>query len=121
MPGITVDGNSFSDVASASVAAVDRARNGEGPSLIECLTYRTRGHSRSDRNRYRTKEEIDSWSERDPIPRFESELLSFGVLNEAQIAEVRDLAEQEIQAALEFAKASPNPDPLQVTNFVYSN
>lgn len=121
MPGITVDGNAFSDVVTASIAAVERARNNEGPSLIECLTYRTRGHSRSDRNRYRTKDEIDFWSSRDPIPRFESELLSFGILSEAQIAEVREIAEQEIQSALEFAKASPNPDPLQVTDFVYSN
>ena len=121
MPGITVDGNSFSDVASASVEAVARAKSGEGPTLIECLTYRTRGHSRSDRNRYRTKEEIDAWAARDPIPRFEGELLNFGILNETMIAEVREAAEREIQSALEFAKSSPDPDPLQVANFVYSS
>ena len=75
MPGVIVDGNIFSEVAEASHAAVERARAGEGPTLIECKTYRYRGHSKSDRNRYRTKEEIEDWmSNRDPIALFESEL-----------------------------------------------
>ena len=63
MPGVIVDGNNFADVAEASFLAVERARGGDGPTLIEAKTYRTRGHSRSDRNRYRTSEEIESVEE----------------------------------------------------------
>ena len=121
MPGVIVDGNSFADVAAASLEAVARARRGEGPTLIECKTYRTRGHSRSDRNRYRTREEIDAWVARDPIPRFEQELLEFGILKDADLATIRDEAEADIEAALAFAVASASPDPLDVTRYVYSN
>ena len=74
MPGVIVDGNDFAQVAQAAFDAVERARRGDGPSLIESKTYRIRGHSRSDRNRYRTKEEIDAWLARDPILAFEREL-----------------------------------------------
>ncbi|MEL6232794.1 MAG: thiamine pyrophosphate-dependent dehydrogenase E1 component subunit alpha, partial [Pseudomonadota bacterium] len=70
MPGRTVDGNDLSAVAEAVDAAVSRARAGAGPSLVESLTYRWRGHSKSDRNRYRSKDEIAAWMEKDPIPRF---------------------------------------------------
>ena len=75
MPGVIVNGNIFSEVAEASHAAVERARAGEGPTLIESKTYRYRGHSKSDRNRYRTKEEIEDWiANRDPIALFEADL-----------------------------------------------
>ena len=79
MPGVIVDGNAIADVEEAIAEAIARARRGEGPSLVECKTYRTRGHSRSDRNRYRTKEEIEEWKARDPIPRFEVELMAHGI------------------------------------------
>ncbi|WP_280514513.1 thiamine pyrophosphate-dependent dehydrogenase E1 component subunit alpha [Chthonobacter albigriseus] len=118
MPGVIVDGNDFAAVASASMAAVDRAKRGEGPTLIECKTYRTRGHSRSDRNRYRTKEEIEAWVQRDPIPRFEQELIGLGFLTAAEAEEIRAAAAAEIDEAYEFAKASPSPDPADVTRFV---
>ena len=70
MPGVIVDGNASPMSEEAMAAAIARARRGEGPSLIECKTYRTRGHSKSDRNRYRTKEEIEEWKARDPIRAF---------------------------------------------------
>ncbi len=70
MPGETVDGNDIMAVYEAVNQAVERARAGEGPSLIENVTYRYRGHSKSDANRYRTKEEIEEWKGKDPIPRF---------------------------------------------------
>jgi len=121
IPGVIVDGNRFADVAEAAFAAVERARRGEGPTLIESKTYRIRGHSRSDRNRYRTKEEIESWIARDPIKLFTADLKKFGLTTEAEIAGIRQSVEEEITAAIEFAKASPSPDPAQVTRYVYSN
>jgi len=121
MPGVTVFGNDFSAVAEASTEAVDRARRGEGPSLIETKTYRHRGHSKSDRNRYRTKEEIEEWKAlRDPISLFETELKQFGIMDDAGIASVREAVEAEIAAGIAFAKDSPLPSTADVLNFVYT-
>lgn len=121
MPGITVFGNDFSAVAEAATEAVDRARRGEGPSLIETKTYRHRGHSKSDRNRYRTKEEIEEWKAlRDPISLFETELKQFGIMDDAAIAQVREAVEAEIAAGIAFAKDSPMPSTADVLNFVYT-
>ena len=121
MPGVVVDGNDFSAVAEASTNAVDRARRGEGPTLIESKTYRHRGHSKSDRNRYRTKEEIEDWkSNRDPITQFENELLQFGVIDKAGIASVIATVDAEIAAGIAFAQASVASPISEVLNFVYS-
>lgn len=120
MPGVTVDGNSVADVAEAVMAATERARRGAGPSLVECKTYRIRGHSKSDRNRYRTKEEIEEWKEKDPIPRFESELIANGLLTPAEADELRASAEAEIAAGIEFAKNGTDPNPADVTRDVYT-
>ncbi len=120
MPGVIVDGNNFGEVAQASFDAVDRARRGEGSTLIESKTYRIRGHSRSDRNRYRTKEEIESWQARDPIVAFEQELVSLGLMTSADAEAVRRDAEREIEAAVEFAAASPAPSAEDLTRFVYT-
>jgi pyruvate dehydrogenase E1 component alpha subunit len=120
MPGVAVDGNDLPVVAAATREAIDRARAGRGPSLVECKTYRLRGHSKSDRNLYRTKEEIEDWRGRDPIARLESELLQHGRLDQATIVSVRDEAQMEIEAALEFAKSSPMPDPSDLTRDVYA-
>ena len=121
MPGVTVFGNDFSAVAEASTEAVERARRGEGPSLIETKTYRHRGHSKSDRNRYRTKEEIEEWKAlRDPISLFETELKQFGIMDDAGIASVREAVEAEIAAGIAFAKDSPLPSTADVLNFVYT-
>ena len=121
MPGVIVDGNVLSDVAEAAFAAVTRARAGLGPTLIECKTYRHRGHSRSDRNRYRTKEEMDSWiNDRDPIALFEKDLIEFGVLDTAAIAAIRADVETEIAAGIAFAMASPAPELSALEEFVYT-
>jgi pyruvate dehydrogenase E1 component alpha subunit len=111
MPGVIVDGNSVADVNEAVSVAVERARNGEGPSLIECKTYRTKGHSRSDRNRYRTKDEIEAWKNKDPIPAFESELEAHGIANRGEIDAIREAVEKEIQDSFEFATKGTNPTP----------
>jgi pyruvate dehydrogenase E1 component alpha subunit len=120
MPGVIVDGNAIADVEEAIAEAIARARRGEGPTLVECKTYRTRGHSRSDRNRYRTKEEIEEWKSRDPIPRFEVELMAHGIATEADIKSIRDATEAEIAAGIEFARNGTDPDPTEVTRDVYS-
>ena len=121
MPGVIVDGNSVSDVAEAADAAIARARRGEGPTLIECKTYRYRGHSKSDRNRYRSKQEIDEWmNERDPIRRFEAELVEFGILDKAGIGAIRDSVRAEIAEAIAFAKESPAPDVANLEKYVYT-
>ncbi len=120
MPGVRVDGNDLFAVHRAAGAAIARARDGHGPSLIESETYRLRGHSRSDRNRYRTKEEIEHWRGLDPIQRLERAMLDAGVLDAAGIAALREGVEAEIAAAIEFAESSPAPDPRAVTRDVYA-
>ena len=121
MPGVIVNGNIFSEVAEASYKAVERARAGEGPTLIESKTYRHRGHSKSDRNRYRTKEEIEDWmSNRDPITLFENELREFGFIDDKGIEAIRDAVAKEIADGIEFAKASPAPDIATLENYVYT-
>lgn len=121
MPGVIVNGNIFSEVAEASHRAVARARAGEGPTLIESKTYRHRGHSKSDRNRYRTKEEIEDWmSNRDPIALFENELQEFGIIDRKGVEAIREAVAREIAEGIQFAKDSPSPDIRDVENFVYT-
>ncbi len=121
MPGVIVDGNSVGEVTEATHAAVARARAGDGPTLIEAKTYRYRGHSKSDRNRYRSKEEIEDWmSNRDPIVRFEAELKEFGVIDDAGIAAIREAVRAEIEAGIAFAKDSPAPEIADLERHVYT-
>ena len=120
IPALIVDGNDFAAVADASFEAVDRARAGGGPSLIECKTYRIRGHSRSDRNRYRTRDEIEAWSARDPITRLEDELLALGILTGDDVRAVRTEVDAEIAAGLAFAQNSPSPPVADLLCNVYS-
>lgn len=120
MPGITVDGNDFSAIAEAVHDAIARARSGAGPSLIENLTYRWRGHSKSDRNRYRTKEEIEDWMARDPIIRFEAELIAHGVIDRAQATAIADAAASQVEQGIEFARTSAAPAITEVTRYVYA-
>lgn len=121
MPGDTVDGNDFSAVAEAVDRAVCRARGGDGPSLIESLTYRWRGHSRSDRNRYRTKQEIKAWQEKDPILRMSNMLTEHGIVDSARIMEIESEVEQIIEAAITFAMESPDPVQADATKYVYAS
>lgn len=120
MPGVTVDGNDFSAVAEAVHDAIARAREGGGPSLIENLTYRWRGHSKSDRNRYRTKDEIEAWMARDPIARFQAELMTHGILDEAEATAIADAAITDVEQGIEFARGSAAPAIGEVTRYVYA-
>jgi pyruvate dehydrogenase E1 component alpha subunit len=120
MPGASVDGNDLAAVAAASRDAVTRAREGGGPSLLECVTYRIRGHSKSDRNLYRSKEEIERWRAADPIVRLGAELVEAGLFTRSALADIEKTAQAEIDAALAFAQSSPDPDPAQLTRDVYA-
>jgi pyruvate dehydrogenase E1 component alpha subunit len=120
MPGTVIDGNDLPTVAAAADQAIGQARRGEGPSLVECKTYRLRGHSKSDRNLYRTREEIEAWRAADPIVRLESELVASGRFSREELATIERAAQQAIAAALQFAKESPDPDPAQLTRDVYA-
>jgi len=120
MPGVAVDGNDLAAVVAAARPAVARARSGGGPTLVECKTYRLRGHSKSDRNLYRTKEEIETWRENDAIRRLEKELLAQDRFAEAELRAIEQAAQQTIDSALEFAKASPDPEPSDLTRDVYA-
>lgn len=121
MPGVTVDGNDLAVVAHHARLAVAHARAGKGPSLIECRTYRIRGHSKSDRNLYRSKAEIEEWRERDPILRLEEEVIEIGRLARAAVREIEDRALAEIKAAVAFANDSPVPDVRELTRDVYAD
>jgi pyruvate dehydrogenase E1 component alpha subunit len=120
MPGVITDGNRIEDVAEAILVAIARAREGQGPTLVECKTYRTRGHSRSDRNRYRSKEEIEEWKLRDPIGHFEAELVANRIATKDEVAAIFAAADAEIAAGLEFARNGTDPSPDEVTRDVYS-
>lgn len=120
MPGVVVDGNDFSAVAEASDEAVARARDGLGPTLVESFTYRFRGHSRSDRNRYRTKEEIQEWMRRDPIARMSELLESHGIVTRREIEQLELDVHREMEAAIDFADKSPAPPAAELMRDVYA-
>lgn len=120
MRGVTVDGNDVLEVYDAATEAVKRARAGEGPTLLECKTYRWKGHSKSDQERYRTKEEIEAWREKDPIKRFRETLISEGVISEGEAKQIEEEASQTIAEALEYAMASPEPSVDTVLEGVYA-
>lgn len=119
MPGVRVDGMNVLAVYEEAKKAVDRARAGQGPSLIEVLTYRYKGHSRSDKQVYRTKDEVREWQERDPIVRFEQQLIELGLLTPAEAEEIRSRAVKAIEDAVAFADASPEPDASVLLDEVY--
>ncbi|MFO7312378.1 MAG: pyruvate dehydrogenase (acetyl-transferring) E1 component subunit alpha [Bacillota bacterium] len=120
LPGVSVDGNDVLAVYEAAKEAVDRARRGEGPTLIETRTYRWRGHSKSDANRYRTREEIEAWKQRCPIRRFGEYLEGLGLLTAADRERMEREVEAEIQDAIAFAESQPDPDVSQLADGVYA-
>ncbi|BAM00987.1 MULTISPECIES: pyruvate dehydrogenase (acetyl-transferring) E1 component subunit alpha [Caldilinea] len=120
IPGVTVDGNDLIAVYCATKEAVERARSGGGPTLIEAQTYRWKGHSKSDKQRYRTKEEVKAWQERDPIARLAQRMIEASLLTEDDLQRLQARVDEEIAAAIEFAKASPEPDPATILEGVYA-
>ena len=121
IPSSTVDGSDAIAVYEATARAVERARKGDGATLIECDTYRYRGHHVGDPGEgYRSKEEIESWMAKDPIQRLRTKILDDNIASGAEVdAEEREV-EKEMENALEAAKAAPYPDVEEVNQHVYA-
>ncbi|MBD3298408.1 MAG: thiamine pyrophosphate-dependent dehydrogenase E1 component subunit alpha [candidate division Zixibacteria bacterium] len=118
--GVTIDGNDILQVYLTAKKAVDKARNGDGPTFIECLTYRWYGHSEIDPANYRTNEELEYWKKRDPVALYEKYLEKSGVMKESDRKEVTDRIEAEIQESIETAEADPHPEADAALEDVYS-
>ena len=120
MPGINVDGMDVFAVYDAAGQAVARARAGEGPSLLECRTYRFYGHTVFDNPlSYRTKEEEDRWRARDPLKLFREAVLPLGDITLEELDQIDAEAAQLMEDAIKFADESPLPDPLEIYDDVY--
>ncbi|GAB4531737.1 MAG: pyruvate dehydrogenase (acetyl-transferring) E1 component subunit alpha [Anaerolineae bacterium] len=111
IPGVVVDGNDVVAVYEATRQAVDRARAGEGPSLIECKTYRWRTHFEGEPDTYRPPEEVEAWIKREPIAPYRRQLIEGGVLTEARTDEIEAAVRREVDEAVEFGRHSPDPQP----------
>jgi pyruvate dehydrogenase E1 component alpha subunit len=120
IPGVAVDGNDVIAVYEAASEAVKRARAGEGPTLIECKTYRQRGHFEGDPQIYKPEEEVKTWLEKDPLPRYEAKLLEMGLLTPEKIQELDEEIKGQIEEAVQFAEESPFPAPEEITEDVYT-
>jgi 2-oxoisovalerate dehydrogenase E1 component len=121
LPGYTVDGNDVLAVHEAAGEAVRRARLGEGPTLLECLTYRTRPHAEGMREGgYRSAEEIASWRERCPIRRLEQKVLERGLATQSQLDAIEEEVRQLVSDAVSFAESSPWPEVSTITRHVYN-
>lgn len=119
IPGKKIDGNDVFEVYETVREAVKHAKK-KGPYLIVAETYRYLGHSKSDANRYRTKEEINEWKEKDPIPRMRNALVEEGICTVEELDEVEKQAGEEIEAAVEYANNSPDPTIDDLLNDVYA-
>jgi pyruvate dehydrogenase E1 component alpha subunit len=119
VPGMRCDGMDVQDTYRVVCEAVARVREQRRPVLIEAVTYRFRGHSMADPEQYRSKEEVAQWRERDPIPAFAAKLVADGVLDEAGLAEIDAQATARVDAAVQFAEASPYPPPESLYDDVY--
>lgn len=120
IPGETVDGNDVVAVYEVFARAKERALNGEGPSIIECKTYRWRGHWTGDPEVYRTREEVEDWKQnKDPIKRFREYLIKQKLATKKELDEIDAAAAEKMAKAVEFAMNSPEPDPAHVLDDVF--
>lgn len=120
MNAVAVDGNDVFAVHAAAREVIDRARRGEGPSLLEARTWRRRGHFVGDPMKYRDSAQDAEWEERDPLTLAEARLAAEGVLDAERAAAIRQEAVDEMVAAVEFAHAAPEPDPADLHAYVYA-
>ena len=121
MPGVIVDGNDVEAVQKAALEAVQRARSGQGPTLIECKTYRHYTHFVGEPDTYRPKEEVREWKLRDPIVTYEKKLIETGAATADALSEVLAAVEQEIADAVSYSESAPKPDPATALDDVYAN
>jgi pyruvate dehydrogenase E1 component alpha subunit len=121
IPGETVDGMDPLAVYEAVGRAVEHARSGQGPSLINALTYRYYGHSKSDKQRYRSREEVEAWRAKDPIPAFRDRLAAAGVLAESEAAAIEAQAQKTIEDSIAWGDAGPEPSVEHLTDDVYAD
>jgi pyruvate dehydrogenase E1 component alpha subunit len=120
IPGLVVDGQDVDAVNTAASDAVERARSGRGPTLLEMKSYRYRGHSRSDPGRYRPDGELEAWRRRDPIELFRARLFDEGAATAAELDAIRPRVSAEIDAATAAAEAAPYPTLTAVADLVYA-
>jgi pyruvate dehydrogenase E1 component alpha subunit len=121
MPGVTVDGMDPVAVYEAARDAVQRARQGSGPTLIECKTYRYFDHSEGQPQNYRTKEEVERYRKLDPIPRFRAKLIEVGLLSAEEASKVDQIASKQVEDAIAFAEKSPDPDLNDLARDLYGD
>jgi 2-oxoisovalerate dehydrogenase E1 component alpha subunit len=122
IPGAEGDGNDVLESYKLAKEAVDRARSGGGPSLIELRTYRFYSHTSDDDDRtYRTREEVEEWRRKDPIPRFEGYLKSAGILDEGEVEKRREAAKDEVSEGVKQAQEAEWPDPASASQHVYAD
>jgi len=121
MPGRTIDGNDVIEILDTFSECLERARAGQGPSLIEAKTYRWKGHWTGDPEVYRTREEVESWVAKCPIKRLKQYLLENKIATENELTLIEQQAEHEVQEAVDFAAASPEPDPSTVLDDVFAD
>ncbi len=120
IPGVVVDGNDVVAVYEAAAEGIRRARQGKGPSLIECKTYRHRGHFEGDPCAYRDDAEVEEWKEKDPIPRLEKKLFEMKILTQDKLEKIKGALLKDLAEAEKFAAESPYPDVSELTTDVYS-
>jgi len=118
IPGVRIDGNDVLAVRDAVHRMAERSRAGGGPQLIEAMTYRFRGHSMGDPQRYRSREEVEEAKARDPIVHWKRTVLENDLASEAELQKIRDEVEAEVEEAVRFAENSPAPDPGELYNDV---
>lgn len=119
IPGYTVDGNDVLAIDAAMQKAITRAKEGKGPTLIECKTYRWLGHWTGDPQVYRTREEVEAWKQQCPIQRLRDYLLENNILSAGEIESIERQSQEEVEAAAQFALESPEPDPATVMEDVF--
>jgi TPP-dependent pyruvate/acetoin dehydrogenase alpha subunit len=120
MPGVTVDGMEVDEVRGAATEAVERARSGGGPTLLEARTYRYLGHSKSDANLYRTRDEISEWRKKDPIGKFATVLEEEGVMEEGEWRKLEKQVYEDIEESFRRSEAEPEPEPESALEDVYA-
>jgi pyruvate dehydrogenase E1 component alpha subunit len=118
--GVVADGNNVMAVYQAGSEAVQRARRGEGPTLIECKTYRHKGHSRVDPAKYRPKDEVQEWLRRDPVKNFKEYLARERSFTETELQSIEKEAAAKVDDAVKFALESPYPAPEDALDDVYA-